>query len=543
MAAVARALHRRLLPMGEPETTAPEWHDPPGSGMRRCLVRPGDRIDGKYLVRRVLGSGGWGVVYEAEHVVMKHLVAIKVLRSFGSGGALALERFAREARLLAAIRHPHVLEAFDVGHLSDGSPYLVMELLHGEDLDSRLASGPLRIAEVLDIGIQLLDALGALSAHGVVHRDIKPHNLFLHEDEDGDVILKVLDFGIARHELRFAEPVSKLTIEGELVGTPHYMSPEQLRGELLDCRADLYAAAVVLYELLTGRMPFDGPTHDALYASILYAPVPDIHRFRPDCPEELARVVLRGLDRDRETRWQHAAEMSEALREVREALALPAGADAWGPAGRMVRNLPAPRLWPHARLSDALTRTMTPVTIARRPAVRPRRRVRALAAGAAVAVLLPLAGVLAAESVDRPRWRITGKPAAAAAASAETAAAPPPAARAANGAQPCRERVDAPAETVTLTSAQPAARARPDPDSLQRRARHAYVRGQLPRARALYRRAVSLAPGDAEGWRGLGLAAMAMGRRDEARDALRRYLRLAPRSSDASEIRARLGTL
>jgi serine/threonine-protein kinase len=527
-----------------PSETLDEWGQrSEGSGVHPKPLRIGDRIDGKYIVRRTLGSGGWAVVYEAEHVVMKHCVAIKVLRPDEEGHALALERFRREARLSASIRHPNVLEVYDVGHLADGSPYLVMELLRGEDLDTRLASGPLHVAEVLDVGDQLMSALDALRARGIVHRDVKPHNLFLQEQADGELVLKLLDFGIARETEAVSSPASRLTTKGELLGTPHYMAPEQLKNEHMDSRTDLYAASVVLYELLAGVTPFEEPTQSALIASVLRDPVPDLRRYRPDCPDALAALIYKGLEKDIALRWSTPDEMQREMRRIREAHGHPAGTDAWSHASRVVT-------------SDDRESSLSTLARDGTPAARVPGRARSQRSGFGRPFGL-LAGALVALSVSLGWWsgseaeptRAAEKKAFAVKAKLAAERAPTDATRAeavdpsdATRAGPTRARTSEPNDRGTPRATRPAPRATAT-DVLRRDALAAYVRGQLPRARILFRRAAAADPADEEAWRGLGLVATAMGRPAEARTAFERYLRLAPTAPDAPRIRARLAAL
>ena len=539
----------------------PERHS--GSGVHKNPLRIGERIDGKYVVQRTLGAGGWAVVYEAEHVVMKHRVAIKVLRPDEDEQAYALERFKREARLSASIRHPNVLEVYDVGNLEDGSPYLVMELLRGEDLDARLASGPLHVAEVIDVGVQLTSALSALAEGGIVHRDIKPHNLFLHEQDDGSLVLKLLDFGIAKQEDAMCLPASRLTTKGELLGTPHYMAPEQLRNEHVDARTDLYAASVVLYELLTGVTPFDEPTQGALIASVLRDEIPSLHQRRPDCPDELAQLIYRGLDKSIANRWPSPLTMQTELCRIRDSLGLPEGPDAWSPAARMlsVGVVAQERI---SRLSTLAAPAPAPTLDEVPGAARTSFWRRAmLTAAAALAVTLPLGAWSPTEAYTEENGKkavaAKAKQTAAVVATVDAEPVTEPdtlrGARAEDGSRVAiapsiaearrtdREpRASATAATETVAPAPRSWSATSGAD-LRTRALAAYVRGQLPQARLLFRRAVDADRNDAEAWRGLGTVTSAMGRADEARAAFRRYLHLAPRAADAPQVRARLATL
>lgn len=297
---------------------------------RRRLPRlsPGTVIAGKYLVGRALGVGGWAVVYEAEHLTLGHRVAIKVLHVEDVSPSVSTARFRREARLSAAAHHRYVLQVYDMGHLQDGSPYLVMERLHGEDLSRRLDRGGLSIAAVFELGDQLLSALAGLADRGIVHRDIKPHNIVLHRDSDGQTVLKLLDFGISTADLLPAADRG-LTGDGMVVGTPHYMAPEQVLGHAVDHRADLYAASVVLYEALAGVPPFDDAATGALLASVLRDDVPSLRRYRHNCPPSLERILRKGLSKDPEERYSHPQAMRRHLVASARALGLPSGNEAW----------------------------------------------------------------------------------------------------------------------------------------------------------------------------------------------------------------------
>jgi len=214
-------------------------------------------LAGRYRMVRTIGVGGQASVHRAVHAHLDLPVAIKVFHLDGYSpldAQAAGQRFLREARMAARARHRNVLAVHDTGQTPDGSPFLVMELIEGEDLAVRISRGPLGIAAVIDLGRQLFAALAAINAAGVLHRDVKPANVMQHAEPDGQMLVKLVDFGIARERLS----ADRLTSVGAVVGTPHYMAPEQLRREDLDARADLYAACTVLYEAATGQPPFDG---------------------------------------------------------------------------------------------------------------------------------------------------------------------------------------------------------------------------------------------------------------------------------------------
>jgi serine/threonine protein kinase len=272
------------------------------------LLSPGTYVADKYLICDVLGTGGAAVVYAAEQLGLKRVVAFKLYPFGGVVARRLLERFEREAQLLARVHHENVVAVFDSGSMPDGSPYLVVQRLLGESLASRLLSGPLPLAEALDFTHQLLNALSALSDAGIAHRDIKPGNVVLDRSGEGRTLLKLVDFGIAK-ELGGEAP----TVLEELIGTPNYMAPEQVRGEPVDERSDLYALGATLYEMLTGRPPHTGKTEHDITRAALFAPITPVRALRPDCPEGLERIVMKALARDRDDRYECARAMKRAL--------------------------------------------------------------------------------------------------------------------------------------------------------------------------------------------------------------------------------------
>lgn len=274
----------------------------------------GDVVAGKYRIEGVAGEGGMGIVYEAEHVILRQRVAVKVLVPRGADAADAIDRFSFEASVIAGIQSEHVVRVMDAGSLPSGAPYLVMEFLEGCDLEELLARrGPLPPREVVDFALQALEALAHAHAARVIHRDLKPANLFLTQLGGGREVLKLLDFGIST-SLDFAA-----SAEG-IAGSPLYMSPEQLRKAPLDHRTDLWSLGVVLYELLSGVPPFAGSLTELVHAIVERDPVP-LHERRPAVGRGLSSVVARCLVRDRSARWPSTAALAEAL--------APFGSGAW----------------------------------------------------------------------------------------------------------------------------------------------------------------------------------------------------------------------
>ncbi|MBC8647738.1 MAG: serine/threonine protein kinase, partial [Thermoanaerobaculia bacterium] len=319
----------------------PGCHSCYDDGVRSCRgdshptlipIRPGERlIAEKYRLDRLIGRGGIGAVYEAQHVGLDRAVAVKLLRHDYLEDEQALARFRREARAVARIRHPNVAGIYDSGVLSTGEPYIAMELVAGETLRSLLdRTGALPIAQAARIGRQLAEGIEAAHQSGVIHRDLKPSNVILGSDHTGAPQAKVLDFSIAKLDDVMGTGSEALTTAGGLLGTPHYMSPEQCEESPLDARSDLYALGVLLYEMLGGRPPFDGRNPAAVaLKQVKEAPTP-LQRIRRDVPEGLAWLVMQALHKKPAFRPGSAGEMALRLAayERIEPLAAPADADA-----------------------------------------------------------------------------------------------------------------------------------------------------------------------------------------------------------------------
>ena len=276
-------------------------------------VAPGDVLAGKYRVDRVLGAGGMGVVVAARHLQLDEPVAIKFLLAEMLAQPDVVERFARESRAAIKIKSEHGVRVMDVGNLPDGAPYMVMELLVGRDLAATLqVNGPLPVADCIVYVLQACEALAEAHALGIVHRDLKPANLFLVQRSDGTPCIKVLDFGISKVAQSGAE--GSMTRTHQMMGSPYYMSPEQMTSARdVDMRADIWSMGAVIYELLTGRTPFEGDSVPKLCASILQSTPASMTQSRQDLPEELQAVVFKCLEKDKNRRWQNVGQLALAL--------------------------------------------------------------------------------------------------------------------------------------------------------------------------------------------------------------------------------------
>lgn len=273
-----------------------------------------------YRVVARLGKGGMGDVFLAEHRVLSRPVVIKVLRKVHAKRSVMIERMRLEARTLAMFEHPHIVSVLNVGRTRTGRPFVVMERLRGETLGRALArSGPPPPDRSLEYVRQVLSALGAAHQRGIVHRDVKLENIFLHEPTPGEVVVKLLDFGIAKsvHDIRKKRRSSEeaLTAEGSVVGTPRYLSPEQGLCQSVDARADLYACGLILYMLLAGRGPFDHVRGAAnlVAAHIEEEPLPPSYYSPISVPYRMDVLVLKALAKNPDDRFQTADDFASAL--------------------------------------------------------------------------------------------------------------------------------------------------------------------------------------------------------------------------------------
>ncbi len=570
----------------EHETNEPEY-----SGILPLpRLTPGHCISDKYLIRGVLGTGGFAVVYEAEHLGLQCVMAIKVLHVNEHTPETLIARFREEARISAVVHHLNVLDVHDTGTLEDGSPYLVMERIHGETLHARMSRGLLPIHEVVEVARQLLNALGMLNERGIVHRDIKPENLMLHTSRSGERIVKLVDFGISKMGMRS-------TIDGGVIGTPHYMSPEHLSGEEVTVQSDLYAAGVVLYEALAGQVPFDGTNLNALVFAVLHCDVPALRVLRPDCPPELERIVCTAMNRDRTVRYASPEAMLADVEELARALRTPGHAQptlAYAEPRAIRADLSgdkpsgvdgsdygvAPQVW------TSLATSIAPDHVIPSRRSRVGRALLLSAACLFFAALGPrlepastsptasasgLTQTSALPSFDPKQEHTIGnfhpELVAASATGPELfagVALEPASVGDAQG--PHKQRVQKEHAETSPPAKAHLERVRAARVSAMPLAGHAgeaqdgklaenlhgnllsaalanYVRGRHTEAHLLYRRATTLDPSAPQAWRGLGIVAARVGNKSEARSALERYLVLKPGASDAEAIRKRLKEL
>ena len=403
----------------------------------------GQVLEGKYRIVRLLGEGGMGAVYEGLNERIQRRVAIKVLHAAVATDSSVVERFQREASAAGKIGSDHIVEVIDLGTLADGDYFMVMEFLAGESLGQRLQRiSRMPARELAPLGIQLLEGLAAAHGAGIIHRDLKPDNVWLVSSKAGIAdFVKILDFGISKFNALDGEAQMSMTRTGSVMGTPYYLSPEQAKGGRgLDQRSDIYAVGVILYEALTGGVPFKAETFNELLFKIALEQVVDPREHVPDLDPGFAAIVLKAMARDRNDRYSSAAEFAGALADW-------AGLPFDGKITTPVHGAVAPHA---SRKSDAPiadTNTPPPFSHTEPPVATPRRRTPVLVATGALMVLVVAGGigmklattesaVAASQPVTQADAPLAPEPAPAAphpiaSASAATSAAPIPSASAA----------------------------------------------------------------------------------------------------------------
>ncbi|HEU4409382.1 MAG TPA: serine/threonine-protein kinase [Polyangiaceae bacterium] len=383
-------------PYPPPEPSTP----PEGGGAPSGPI--GTVLDGKWKLVRVLGRGGMGVVYEGLNVAIGKRVALKFIDAPIAADPEVVSRFQREAQAASAVDSAHIVQIFDTGTAPDGSPYLVMELLQGETLGARIRRlGRLSVEETVHVLCQVLRGLGRAHAAGVIHRDLKPDNIFLVDRDDDPLFVKLLDFGISKIARQTTESGHTLTRKGAVLGTPYYMSPEQAQAHHdLDGRTDLFSVGAIAYECLHGKAPYAGlEAYEAIIVAIVTRDAPSLKGLHPELPTPLCEVVQRALSRDRDARYASAAAMLEAVRRAAPELAglprsssqsvsgVPAAAPATTPSGAPDASAQTGGSW------SSRPRSVTPTLVS--PPTGAFRRLRPLLLLGAAATAIGLGATLA----------------------------------------------------------------------------------------------------------------------------------------------------
>jgi serine/threonine-protein kinase len=531
------------------------------------LLASGTVIDGKYSIQRSLGRGGTGTVYEARHAAIGHRVALKIVNADRAQRPETLARFEREAQICGAIRHPNVGQIYDVG-THEGKPYMVLELHEGQSLADVLDESVLPVPAILEITLQVLSALAAIHDARVVHRDVKPDNVMLVRALNGDIVVKLVDFGISKMVTTDIRDRT-VTREGSILGSPDYMAPEQLRGQEVDARTDLYAAGVLLYQAVTGYTPFDAENLSDLMVAILRDPVVPARELRADCPPELDALIMKALSRNPEDRFQSAVEMARELEQLRSVarMSVPPGGltDSRKPRPARSDRVTSERRAKRKRAADVATSAPPAPAEAAPTEAAPteqastsgaRRGVTAAVAFAVVAALAMLLalvlrdaeGVVAApitEPSPSTPPPTTTEPALPAQKLELAPAAAAPVLDA--GVRVARDETAEPVERSPKTKQERRPKSEREPALNVREqlaaASAAFVRGQMPLAKTLYQKILERAPSQPEALRGLGLVSSRMGQEKDAARAFERYLELRPDAPDAARIREQLEKL
>ncbi len=285
----------------------------------------GKTIDKKYLIQSVLGEGGMAVVYRAHHVQMERTVVIKVMQGWLLSNRNSVERFERECKLTAKLNHPNIVSVYDVGLINGKEPYLVMEYIKGESLADKIHnSGALPYATTANIIIQICRGLQEAHTSGIIHRDLKPDNVLLQHKSDRPDWVKIVDVGISN----FVHGSKKLTKTGRMVGTPEYIAPEQLKDRPIDMRTDLYGIGIMMFEMLTGRVPFDGESAESILMKHLLEDAPTMAEVRPELAENnlFQPIVDKLLKKNPDDRYQTATELRLDVEHALNAVLLKKGA-------------------------------------------------------------------------------------------------------------------------------------------------------------------------------------------------------------------------
>lgn len=534
----------------------------------------GTVVGGRYRLEKVLGKGGMGVVYMAHHLELQTRIAVKVLPSIYLRDGESLARFEREARTACRVRHPNVVEVFDLGRLPSGEPYLVMEYLEGHDLDATMARGPLSVDTIRKVLVAIADALDALHAEGIVHRDVKPSNVFFAKGAGGRETVKLVDFGLATT----GKESSRLTQVGHVIGTAAYLPPESARGDLAGPAGDVYSLAAMAFEFLSGgALPFDGVPMAILLDKVSKRAPTLAQVTGREFPAALEAIVGQGLERLPSKRPPTARAFADGVIAALDRGALPAVPPAPRAMARVSdqrdvsteRGLASPptdrrplyaiaalllllglgggawSIWGGGTAATTTPTAPVPAPVAdvvpAPPEVAP--PVEVPAAPEVVAEVPVVAPEVVAVAEARPGGSRGGRGPRAGAASAGTAGG-----GASSGTPGGPTAAVAPREEPTVAEAPPGSTAVSESATeraaaLVREAQSAMLHGEIPRARDLYREATLSSPRSAAAWRGLGLASERMGLAPEARTAYERYLTIAPEARDADTVRERLEAL